>query len=135
MCKPHHKAVAPLNPYIGHSNPVTFIPICQGDDGDSLRSSTSQTSQHACLPGGLTLRPSRVNRRRGVPPIRAATSRTARSKNPSLSSGRGHWGHRRTPLPSSTLRMGRCVTLPRSRPRSSEVHFAALRCLASTDRW
>ena len=37
MCKPHHQAVAPLNPYIGHSNPVTFIPIRQGDDGDSLR--------------------------------------------------------------------------------------------------
>ena len=36
-CKPHHKAVAPLNPYIGHSNPLTFIPIRQGGEGDSLR--------------------------------------------------------------------------------------------------
>ena len=37
MCNPHHKAVAPLNPYIGHSNPVTCIPIRQGDSGDSLQ--------------------------------------------------------------------------------------------------
>ena len=95
---------------------------------------TSQTWRQACRPGGLALLPSGAVRRCGVPPTSAATSRTARSKNPSLSPGRGHWGHRRTPLPSSTRRMGRRANLPRRRVRSTLLHFAARRCWASAER-
>ena len=132
--KSQHQAVPTLNPYIGHSNPVSLVPVRQGDHSDSLRQPYLPDLAACMPPWGLNAAAVRVTRRCGVPPMRAATSRTARSKNQSLSAGRGHWGHRRTPLPSSTRRIGRCATLPRRRLRSTVVHFAARRCLASADR-
>ena len=67
--------------------------------------------------------------------VRRKTPKPQNPKNASLSSGRGHWGHRRTPLPSSTRRMGRRANLPRRRARSTLLHFAARRCCASAERW
>ena len=51
--KSHHQAVPTLNPYIGHSNPVSLVPVRQGDHSDSLRQPHLPDLAACMLPWGL----------------------------------------------------------------------------------